>query len=51
MFLQEWWKDQDKIHTLTKHIKRILYGGAPLNKLVGDDIRAKGIMLDCFYGA
>ncbi|VDC04878.1 unnamed protein product [Peniophora sp. CBMAI 1063] len=48
--IEEWWQDPTKATQLASRVKRIAYGGSPLNKSVGDVIHSQGIVLDCWYG-
>ncbi|KZV68636.1 acetyl-CoA synthetase-like protein [Peniophora sp. CONT] len=48
--LEEWSKDPQAMQTLKTHVKRILYGGGPLDKDAGDVVNNQGIHLNNLYG-
>ncbi|KAG5729986.1 Linear gramicidin synthase subunit D [Termitomyces sp. T112] len=49
-FLEEWSMDPSKVMALSE-FDAVLFGGAPIQKIVGDDLVAKGVKLYPFYGA
>ncbi|KAF8889027.1 hypothetical protein BD779DRAFT_1671990 [Infundibulicybe gibba] len=48
-FIQAWARDPEKVSFL-KGIKGLLYGGTPLNKIVGDYLHKAGVNIQTFYG-
>ncbi|KAF9465931.1 hypothetical protein BDZ94DRAFT_1158916 [Collybia nuda] len=49
-FLEEWSQDAKKVDALRK-FDAILFGGGPIQKVVGDELVEKGVCLYPFYGA
>ncbi|GLB41023.1 putative acetyl-CoA synthetase-like protein [Lyophyllum shimeji] len=49
-FLEEWSMDPEKVARLAT-FDAVLFGGAPIQKAVGDDLAKEGVRLYPFYGA
>ncbi|KZV69420.1 acetyl-CoA synthetase-like protein [Peniophora sp. CONT] len=50
-FIEEWSREASNVRTLATSVKRILFGGGPLNKQIGDALHARGIFLQGIYGS
>ncbi|VDB87373.1 unnamed protein product [Peniophora sp. CBMAI 1063] len=48
--IEAWSHDPANLELLKRHVERIVFGGGPLNKQVGDALQAQGIGLDVGYG-
>ncbi|TFK82377.1 acetyl-CoA synthetase-like protein [Polyporus arcularius HHB13444] len=49
-FLESWSRDPEKVSYM-KRMKAIIFGGAPLNKEIGDTLASDGIRLYSLYGS
>ncbi|KAI0031502.1 acetyl-CoA synthetase-like protein [Vararia minispora EC-137] len=48
--VEEWSHDPASVKTLKSQIKRICFGGGPLNRQAGDLLADQGIFIESFYG-
>ncbi|VDB85408.1 unnamed protein product [Peniophora sp. CBMAI 1063] len=48
--IEEWSQDPESVGILKSSLKRVIFGGGPLNKQVGDALFAEGVFLDNLYG-
>ncbi|KAI0364205.1 acetyl-CoA synthetase-like protein [Pilatotrama ljubarskyi] len=48
-FIEEWARDPEKVMVL-KHMRGLIFGGAPLNQQVGDALASQGVNLFTVYG-
>ncbi|KAI0746343.1 acetyl-CoA synthetase-like protein [Daedaleopsis nitida] len=49
MFIEQWARDSEKVQHLTR-IRGVIFGGAPLNKEVGDALASTGVTLVSGFG-